>query len=267
MALEEKLSTQPTGVEREVRPVSRVSIDGAPVTYIVVLAAVAAALAFVPFSPIFGLGTSFPLSQGVFPLIGWLLGPVGGALASGIGRFAGAFLAPLTAGPIPLISAWSAAVGGFAAGAMAPRAGRKWWWIPLTGVFLAMWLALVARAVLVNGVSLSIALMYTFINWSSILLFMLPTRVLFARWIEGDNLLLLSLGLFFGTWMIAGIAHLAASSPYYFIYNLPAEVMLTVIPAAPVENAFRALIGAVIGVGVITGLRAIGLVKPTQATY
>jgi hypothetical protein len=261
------LSTEPTGIEREVRPLSRVSIDGAPVTYIVVLAAVAAALAFVPFSTLLAFGGSFPISQGVFPLIGWLLGPVGGALASGVGRFAGAFLAPLTAGPIPLISAWSAAVGGFAAGAMAPREGRRWWWIPLTGLFLVMWLALVARAVLVNGVGLGIVLMYTLVNWSSILLFALPTRTLFVRWIEGDNLGLLSLGLFLGTWTIAGISHLAANSPYYFIYNLPAEVMIPLFPIIPMENAFRGLIGAVIGTGVITGLRAIGLVKPTQATY
>jgi hypothetical protein len=43
--------------------------------------------------------------------------------------------------------------------------------------------------------------------------------------------------------------------------------MIPLIPTIPIENAFRGLIGAVIGAGVITGLRAIGLVKPTQATY
>jgi hypothetical protein len=265
--LEEKLSTQPTGVEREVRPLSRVSIDGAPVTYIVVLAAVAAALAFVPFSTLLAFGGSFPISQGVFPLIGWLLGPVGGALASGVGRLVGALLAPLTAGPNLFVSVWSAAVGGFAAGAMAPKAGRRWWWIPLTGLFLVMWLALVAQAVFANGVGLGVILLYTFTNWSGVLLFALPTRVLFTRWIEGDNLALMSLGLFLGTWTIAAISHLAANSIYYFIYNWPAEFLLTLVPVTPMENAFRGLIGVVIGVGVITGLRAIGLVRPTQATY
>jgi hypothetical protein len=42
---------------------------------------------------------------------------------------------------------------------------------------------------------------------------------------------------------------------------------LTLIPIIPFENLVRAAVGMVIGSGVITGLRAIGLVKPQNALY
>jgi hypothetical protein len=39
------------------------------------------------------------------------------------------------------------------------------------------------------------------------------------------------------------------------------------IPLIPIEFLSRCAIGTVIGTGVIAGLRAIGLVKPTNAIY
>lgn len=74
--------------------VSSAAIDGAPIAYIVVLAAIVTTLSFIPFSIVLASGGSMPLSQAVFPLLGWLLGPIAGAIASGIGSLIGAFLAP-----------------------------------------------------------------------------------------------------------------------------------------------------------------------------
>ncbi|MFN2109907.1 MAG: hypothetical protein ACK2UI_09615, partial [Anaerolineae bacterium] len=81
----------PTGEEREVALSRGASIDGAPIAYIVTLAAVVAVLTVVPIPITFVLGTgkNFPMSQGVYPLMGWLLGPFAGALADGIGALAG----------------------------------------------------------------------------------------------------------------------------------------------------------------------------------
>ena len=76
----------PRGVEREVRSLSSTQIDGAPIAYIIVMAAVVTALSFIPFSLIIGSGGSFPLSQGVLALVGWVLGPVAGAFLPGWGR-------------------------------------------------------------------------------------------------------------------------------------------------------------------------------------
>ena len=74
-------------------------------------------------------------------------------------------------------------------------------------------------------------------------------------------------GLFGGTWMIAGLVHLATGAVVYTILNYPNEVWLAIAPVAPVEHAFRCIVGTTIGVGVISGLRATGIVKPLHAAY
>lgn len=261
------MSQRPAGEEREVRPLGGAAVDGAPVAYIIVLAAVVAALAFIPFSVILASGGSFPMSQGVFPLVGWILGPIAGAIASGVGRLIGVFLAPHTAGPVPIASVWGAAIASFAAGSMVLGQKRKRWWILLSVLFIFEWLLFIGRAIFLNGVGVGVAIMNTFVNWSSIVLFMLPTRVLFARWINNKNVGLVVLGLFLGTWMIAGLSHLSVTVILYYMFNWPEEVWVTLIPVIPFENLMRCLIGAVIGSGVIAGLRAIGLVRPAGAIY
>jgi hypothetical protein len=260
------MSERPAGEEREVTFLGGAAIDGAPIAYIVVLAAVVTALAFIPFSVILASGGSFPMSQGITPLVGWLLGPIAGGIASGIGALVGVFLAPHTAG-VPVVSILNAVVASFAAGSMVVGAKRKNWWIPLTVIFVIAFLLYAGRAMVQNGVGLWAAIGGSFLDWSGILLFALPTRVIFARWIGDNNLAKTALGLFLGTWTIAGAAHVVSSCITYFMFNWPEEVWVTLIPIIPFENLMRCLIGAVIGTGVIAGLRAIGLVKPTEAIY
>ena len=261
------MSQKPAGEEREVRLLSGAAIDGAPVAYIIVLAAVVTALAFIPFSVILAAGGSFPMSQGIYPLVGWILGPIAGAIASGVGRLIGIFLAPHTAGPVPAASVWGAAIASFAAGSMVLGEKRKRWWIPLSALFIVEFLLFTGRAIFLNGVGIGVALLNSFVDWSSILLYVLPTRTLFARWINSENVGLGAAGLFLGTWMIAGLSHLSVTVIMYFMFNWPEEVWVTLIPVIPMEHLFRCLIGAVIGTGVIAGLRAIGVVKPAGAIY
>lgn len=256
----------PKGQERQVQFLGGAAIDGAPVAYIVVLAAVVAALAFIPFSVVLASGGSFPLSQGIFPLVGWLLGPIAGAVASGVGALIGVFLAPHTAG-VPVVSILGAIVGSFTAGSMVLAGKRQAWWLPLTVIFIISWLLFAGRAVVQNGVSLYAAIAGSFLDWSAILLFALPTRVLAAKYIGSKNLGYTALGLFLGTWMVAGGYHVVQSMITYFMFNWPQEVWITLIPIIPFENLMRCLTGTVIGTGVIAGLRAIGLVKPTEAIY
>lgn len=261
------MSQRPIGKEREVRFLGGAAIDGAPVAYIVVLGAVVTALSFIPFSVILAAGGSFPMSQGVYPLVGWILGPVAGAIASGIGRLIGVLLAPHTAGPVPAASVWGAVIASFASGSMVLGERRKRWWIPLSALFIIEFLLFIGRAIFLNGVDVGVAILNSFVDWSSIALYVLPTRTLFARWINSKDIGLVTAGLFLGTWMIAGISHLSVTVILYSMLNWPAEVWVTLIPIIPVEHVFRCLIGAVIGTGVIAGLRAIGLVKPTEAIY
>ncbi|HNT76755.1 MAG TPA: hypothetical protein PKH77_17235 [Anaerolineae bacterium] len=261
-------SELPAGEEREVRRLDRVAIDGAPIAYVLVLAAVVAALAFIPIpiSVVIGSGKNFPMSQSIYPLVGWLLGPVAGAVADGIGALVGVIVAPHTTTSAPA-TVLGAVLGGFAAGAMTVKERRAWWWAPLAGVFVIFYGLYAGRAVFINGAAARDVLLGSFINWSALLLFVLPTRVWFARLLAERDLKRIGIGLFGGTWIVAGLSHLATGTIVYAILNWASEYWLVFAPVAPLEHLVRCLVGAIIGTGAIAGLRATGLIKPTYAAY
>lgn len=257
----------PKGKERVVKHIGGTVIDGAPISYIVVLAAVVTALAFIPFSVVLALGGSFPMSQGVFALIGWLLGPIAGSISSGIGSLIGIFVAPHTSS-VWFITLIGAIVTPIAAGCMgSKRRGRNHWWIGVAVLTSIGIIAYVGRAVLINGVAPHWAFLASFANWSSLLLFVLPTRNLIAGWIGHKKIPLVALGLALGTWVSYGMAHSLQNAVGYAMFNWPEEVFIVLSSIIPLEYLSRAAIGAVIGSGVIAGLRAIGIVKPTEAIY
>lgn len=261
------MAEKPLGQEREVKNIGGASIDGAPIAYIVVLAAVVTALAFIPFSVVMASGGSFPMNQGILGLLGWILGPVAGAIASGIGALIGVFVAPHTAG-VWFVTVIGAVVASFAAGVMGTKnAKRKSWWIWVTVVALLGFAIYVGRALFVNGIRFQWAVLATFVNWSAILLYVLPTRNLVAKWIGHKNLALVAVGLALGTWITFGIAHTVQNAFTYTMFNWPEEIWVMLSSIIPIEFLSRCAIGAVIGTGVIAGLRAIGLVKPTEAIY
>lgn len=256
----------PAGEERKVEFLGGAAIDGAPVAYIVVLAAVIVALSFFPFSVVLASGGSFPMSQGIFGLVGWILGPIAGAVAAGVGVLIGGFLAPHTAGVL-VVSVLGGVVAAFAAGTMVVGDKRKSWWLWVFLYCLVSYLYFIGRALFLNGIGLWPTLAGSFLDWSALLLFALPTRNLFAKWINGKNWGLVLAGLGLGTWTVFGITHAAQSAITYHMFNWPEEVWTMLIPIIPFENLMRVLIGVVIGGGVIAGLRAIGLVKPENAIY
>jgi len=77
----------------------------------------------------------------------------------------------------------------------------------------------------------------------------------------------MSAGLFISTWMISTMISIVGTFFTYWMYNWPEAVFITLLPIIPVEMLVRSFTGMVIGVGVITGLRSIGLVKPKNALY
>lgn len=253
----------PEGPERQVRHLGSASVGGASVATIIVLSAVVTTLAFIPFSVVLSTGGSMPMSQGVFPLVGWLLGPVAGSAACAIGSLVGVFMAPHTAG-IAVLSVGGAAVAALSAGAMAHRAALRLGLVVVFAVALA-WYA--ASAALSHGVRPAVVVAGTFIDWSGILLFVLPTRRLCVRWIGAAQLSRVAAGLFLGTWMISGVTHVCQAAISYSLFHWPEQVWITLIPIIPFENLARSFIGAVIGTGVISGLRAIGLLRPREAIY
>lgn len=260
------MNEQFSGEERQVVQHPGPTIDGAPVSYVVTAATIVLALAFVPLSVVITSGRGFPLSQSIYPLMGWLLGPVAGALADGIGALGGVILAPHTT-TNALATVLGAALGGLAAGAMTIEKKRRWWWLPLLALFLVAYALYGVRAVMQNGAAWRAVLFGSFINWSALLLFALPTRRWVARGLQSADLKRLGAALFLGTWIAAGLTHLSTATVVYFISNWPNEAWLAFAPLAPIEHLLRSLVGTVIGTGVITGLRATGLVKPRHALY
>lgn len=257
----------PEGSEREVKTMGGAAIDGAPIAYIIVLAAVVTVLAFIPFSITLGSGKGIPLSQSIYPLLGWVLGPLAGALASAIGAFIGIFLAPHTAGSVPAVALWGAAIASFAAGVMGANSKRQFWYLGLIVLFGLELTTYAYLAIAKNGIPVNTFILGAFIDWSALLLFLLPTRNLFASLISSNNFAKVAIGLFGGTWIGCGLAHLSQAVFTYYLFNWPEPIWNMLIPIIPIENAMRGVSGAVIGTGVISGLRAINLVKPKEAIY
>lgn len=258
---------QPRGTERIIVNNKSAAIDGAPIAYIVVLASVVTALAFIPFSIQLGLGGSFPMYQGILGLIGWVLGPIAGAIVSGVGALIGAFIAPHTS-TVWFVSVIGAVVASFAAGTMmVGNERRKHWWVGVTLLTVIALMIFLGRAIFVNGIALQWAILATFVNWSALLLFIFPTRTLVAKWIGSKKVSRIAAGLALGTWICYGLAHTFQGAITYTMFNWPEEIWVGLSTIIPIEFMARAGIAAVIGTGVIVGLRAIGLVKPTEAIY
>ena len=255
----------PKGEERQVKRVGAVAIDGAPIAYIIVWAAIVFGLSFIPLpvSLVLGIGGTFPLSQVVYPVLGFILGPWAGALAAGVGRLIGVFTAPHTA-TVGILSTIVAMATAGAGGLLVGRKGRAWLLAP--AVFVLAFVFYVGLG-LSNGVTLEVALLSTAVNWVGILLWILPTRILARDWIADGSAGKLTAGLALGAWIVNTSSYIVPNALFYPIFNWPPAHWAILAGRAPIEHFFRTVVGTVIGVGVIAGLRAIGLVKPARAGY
>jgi hypothetical protein len=256
----------PKGEERKVQWTGGPAIAGAPVAYIVVLASVVAVLAYVPIpvSAILGIGGSFPMSQAVYPLVGFILGPWAGALAAGIGRLIGVFLAPHTAST-GLLSTVVAMVTAGSAGLLVQRRGRSW--VLAVAVFVLAALAYIGRGMTVD-VDLALGLQSTWVNLLGIVLWLLPTRLLARDWIGDARPTRLAAGLALGSWIVNTASFIVPNALMYnLLFRWPAAQWRLLTVVSPLEHVFRTVVGTVVGTGVILGLRAIGAVRPRDAGY
>jgi hypothetical protein len=257
---------EPAGAERPVQLLGATAIDGAPVAYIVVLSAVVTTLAFIPFTVVLSAGGSFPMSQGIFALLGMLLGPIAGAVASGIGTLIGVFVAPHTAGLWPL-SVLGAVTASFAGGCCTGPGWRRYLYLPVLALGLVSLAVYYQRALYINHIPPRVIFFGSVLDWSSLLLFATPLRGVAARLVRSPRKSRMALGLALGTWMGYGIAHAVGDAVAYYLFNWPEKIWVMLIPIIPLEMLFRCAVGVVVGTGVIAGLRAIGLFRPRYAMY
>ena len=253
------------GRERQITFHDAAAIGGAPVAYVVVLATVIAVLSFIPFSIVLSGGSSFPMAQGVYSLNGWILGPWAGGVASGIGALVGVLLAPHTAG-IPWLSVTGASLSALVAAALHPT-GRRRFAGGISALILSGWILFYYQAVVLNGVAAGVFFLSYTTHLISTLLFLSPARRWIGRALRSPDLKRVAIGLFLGTWIAASLMMFYMSWLSYAILTWPEEVFYIFFVMVPLENAARSVIGAVIGTGVIAGLRSMELVKPPEANF
>jgi predicted membrane protein len=253
------------GRERTIVFHDAATIGGAPVAFVVVLATVVAVLSFIPFSIVLSGGSSFPMAQGVYSFNGWMLGPWAGFVASAIGSLVGVFLAPHTAG-IPWLSVTGAGLAALYAASLKPT-GRQALWLLLSVGTIGGWTSFYYVAVHLNGVDPAVFIVAYLTHIFSTVLFLSPARTWIGRLIASPDLRRVSIGVFFGTWIAASLMMFYMSWLSYLILTWPEEVFYIFFVMVPLENLARSFIGAIIGTGVIAGLRAMTLVKPPQAMF
>ena len=240
-------------------------IFGAPISYVALMAAVTAVLQLIPFSVVLGAGVSFPLSLSITGLIGILLGPWAGAIAVAIGSGIGVMIAPHTAwlGPITILVMVMAPI---ASGLI--TTGRRY----IVGAYLIL-AALVWWALFIatNGFP---------VDWKSLLQpwrYLLPGILLFVpkinekavRMLRSEKRFVLGVALGYIIWISSQAEHtLSSIIGNLVLFQLPEEVWtfltLYIIGA---ERGALALVGLVIGTGVILGLRSMGARKPAQGIW
>ena len=249
----------------EMSSTRRGGIYGAPISYVALLAAVTAVLQLIPFSVVLGPGISFPLSLATGGLMGILLGPWAGAIAVLIGGVIGVLIAPHTAflGPLtilvlimaPLASGLIVTGRRYIVGAFLIGAAVVWWilYIATDGMPEDRLVLLFPWRYLIPG----------------ILLFVPVLNNKAVRLLRSENRLALGAALGYIIWISLQADHTISSIVGNLIlFPLPEEVyrflLLFIIGA---ERGALTLVGVVIGLGVIFGLRRMGIQKPEQGVW
>lgn len=240
-------------------------IFGAPVSYIALLAAVTAVLQLIPFSVVLGAGISFPLSLAVTGLVGILLGPWAGAVAVAIGSGIGVMIAPHTAwlGPLTVLVMVVTPI----ASGLIVNGKRHWVGLYLIVASLVWWGLFIAT----NGFPQV---------WTSLLQpwrYLIPGLLLFVpvinekaiRFLKSDNRLAMGVSLAYIIWVSGSVDHtLSSIIGNLILFRMPEEVWsfltLYIIGA---ERGVLALVGMVIGLGVMVGLRQMGMTKPEMGVW
>ena len=240
-------------------------IYGAPISYVALLSAVTAVLQLIPFSVVLGPGISFPLSLATGGLMGIMLGPWAGAIAVLIGSGIGVMIAPHTAflGPLTVLVLILAPI---ASGLIVT--GRR----SIVGTYLIVcavlwWIIKIAMDGMPEDM---VVLLFPWRYLLPGILCLIPAVTDRAvSLLKSENRLALASGIGYITWIALQTDHTFSSIiGNLFMFPLPDEVyrflLLYIIGA---ERGALTMVGVVIGLGVIFGLRRMGIKKPEQGVW
>jgi hypothetical protein len=257
------MTTEPKGTDRQVTSRGRVTIGGAPISYVALFAAALAITALIPFA-IMTTGKAFPVSELLIALTGIVLGPIGGFVAGLVGGAIGLAIAPYTA-PNGILAPLTPAFGAMAAGFFVQRNNRKWWGVAILAVALFIFHF---KGVFINKVDPAYWLFLAVgVAWVTFILALTPLTTVFSNWLRSPNLGFVTAGLAFVTFMGTSTAMMVNNGIGIWTHEVPNDIWPIFPPIVTGERLIITLAGTILGIAIITGLRRLRLVRPTEGAW
>jgi hypothetical protein len=254
---------QPKGTEREVSASTRVTVGGAPISYVALFAAALGIAAIIPFT-VMTTGKAISMDQMLIPLTGIVLGPIGGFVAGLVGGAIALAIAPYAASNgilTPLTPAFAAMAIGF----LMQRNNRKWWGVLVPVVAL---LIFNYKGIFINKVDPAIWLfLAVIVAWITLLLAITPFTKVVSNWLRSPNLALVTVGLAFATFMGTSIAMIIMNGFGIWLHEVPNDLWKIFPPIVTGERLIITLVGTILGIAIIAGLRRLRLVRPTEGAW
>ena len=254
---------EPKGADRDVTSRGRVTIGGAPISYVALFAAALGITALVPFS-IMTTGKAFPVSELLIALTGIVLGPIGGFVAGIVGGAIGLAIAPYTA-PNGILAPLTPALGAMAAGFFVQRDNKKWGGVAILVVAL---LIFHGKGVFINKVDPAYWLFLAVgVAWVTLVLAVTPLTTVFSNWLRSANTGMVTVGLVFVTFMGTSTAMMVNNGIGIWVHEVPNDIWPIFPPIVTGERLIITVAGTILGVAIIAGLRRLRLVRPTEGAW
>lgn len=254
---------QPKGTEREVSASTRVTIGGAPISYVALFAAALGIASIIPFT-MMTTGKAIPMSEMIIPLTGIVLGPIGGFVAGLVGGAIGLAIAPYSASN-GILSPLIPAFGAMAIGFLMQRNKTKWWGVLILCVALAIFHI---KGVFINKVDPMYWLFLSVIvAWITLVIAVTPFTFTISNWLRSTKLGLVTVGLAFATFMGTSIAMMIMNGIGIWLHEVPNDIWKIFPPIVTGERLIITFVGTILGIAIIAGLRRLRLVRPTLGAW
>ncbi len=254
---------EPKGALREQSASTRVTIGGAPISYVALFAAAVGVTSLIPFF-IMTTGKAFSVSELLVVLTGIVLGPVGGFVAGLVGGVIGLAIAPYTAAN-GILAPLTPALGAMAGGYFAQRGKSKWYGVVILALFL---LNFTFKGLFINGVTPPYWIfLAVIVAWISLLIAVTPLQTMAANWLRSSNIGLLTAGVAIVTFMGTCTAMIVNNGIGIWLFQMPNDIWPIFPPMVTSERLVITVAGTILSVAVILGLRRLRLVRPTEGAW
>ena len=225
-------------------------IDSVHVAYVAVAAAMVTLAAYIPMFPVLGAGTMISAGMIVVPLVGILLGPTAGSLATAIGAFLGQIVAPYGA-IFGLITFVCPTTSTLVAGLLTFKRWKSA--VLVQGLTILGWYALTS-VMWVGQPAAWIRWYFPYLHLASFASVLVLGRK-FSDWIiEGDPRKM-AVAIFLSALAGTLSEHMVGNAIYVGLYSGPAQVYVYVSGIYWAERGLGALAATFVGVPLLVGLR------------